>query len=491
MTVAEPCAVQRQPGEGRFYGQIASEVYAEQIATAFRQLPIALAVNLANAVLAASVLISTVSRPAVIWAGAIASVSFARAVLWWRHRRAGPSADPRPWSKWAAVGGLFAGLCWGLGGALIFPLLMPLAQLFVTIVIGGMCLGAVVVSATHLPTLLGFVLAASLPMAARLLSDAAPNDRALGAMIVVFAGAMALAGRHLNRVVCETIRLRVELDAASLRLNAEITQHRATEAALYQAQKLEAIGQLTGGIAHDFNNLLTVVIGNLTMAKTRGGDNPVIAPLIDGAAQAAERGVALIQRLLGFARRQRLEPQPVDIGAVLSGMKEMLSSTLGPQIRLAINAVASAPAAEVDPGQLELAILNLAANARDAMPEGGTLQITFGLYPADAKGPHELAAGDYVVLAITDTGLGMNAETLSRAFDPFFTTKEVGFGTGLGLPMVQAFAVQSGGAVRIESAPGAGTRVELWLPRAEGQATTEPALGSAPDRENSGSERRS
>jgi signal transduction histidine kinase len=420
-----------------------------------------------NAALAALVLTSAAPRPALIWVGVIAIVTLARAAVWLGYRRAGGDGDPRPWSRRAAIGALLAGLCWGIGGALIFPLIMPLAQFFVAVVIGGMCLGAVVVSAAHLPSLLAFVLAASLPMAARLLTEAVPSNRALGAMIVVFAAAMSVAGRHLNRVIGETIRLRVELDAAGQRLNAEIAQHRATEAALHQAQKLEAIGQLTGGIAHDFNNLLTVVIGNLTMAKTRGGDNPVMAPLIDGAAQAAERGVALIQRLLGFARKQRLDPQPVDVGALLSGIREMLSSTLGPQIRLAIEAVPGTPPAEADPGQLELAILNLAANSRDAMPEGGTLQIALALRPAGAGAPDELIAGEYVVLVIADSGLGMDAETRSRAFDPFFTTKEIGFGTGLGLPMVQAFAVQSGGAVRIESSRGVGTRVELWLPQAK------------------------
>lgn len=347
---------------------------------------------------------------------------------------------------------------------MLFPLVAPLGQLFLTIAIGGMCVGAVVLSASHLPTLLAFLLPACLPMASRVLTEGTPINTALGAMMVVFAAAMTIAAMHLNRVFGEAMRLRFELDETNHQLQAEIAEHRTTEAALRQAQKLEAIGHLTGGIAHDFNNLLTVVIGNLVMAKERLAANSTAGPLIDSAAQAAERGVALIQHLLGFARKQRLDPQSVDLGQLISRMREMLLTALGPQIELVTEIEPSAPPAEIDPNQLELAILNLANNARDAMPEGGTLRIAIANRRADATAPRELGHGNYVVIEITDTGTGMDEATLAQALDPFFTTKEPGAGTGLGLATVQGFVAQSGGAVRLLSRLGAGTAVELWLP---------------------------
>jgi signal transduction histidine kinase len=263
------------------------------------------------------------------------------------------------------------------------------------------------------------------------------------------------------------MRLRFELGAANLRLQAEIAEREATEAALRQAQKLEAVGQLTGGIAHDFNNLLTVVIGNLALAVERAGDISAILPLLQSALQAANRGVALIERLLAFARKQRLDPRSVDLNRLIAGIEDLLRRTLGDRIRLIITAEADLAPARVDANQLELAILNLTINARDAMPGGGDLRICLQNRQANYGSPYELSPGEYVVISISDTGTGMDEATLTRAFEPFFTTKDIGSGSGLGLPMVQGFAGQSGGDVRIQSKVGEGTRVELWLPRAD------------------------
>ena len=444
-------------------------VYAEQVVTLFRQMPIALGVNFVNAALTAGVLASAAARPfPMLWFGAVVLVTSGRWILWRRYRRRHADFDPRRWSALAICGSLLAGLCWGVGGAVMFATVPNPAQLFLLIVIGGMCAGAVVISASHLPTLLAFLLTATLPMSARFFGAGSATTDVLGAMIVVFAAALALAGRQLNRIFIEGMRLRFELNQANLRLQAEMTERRATEAALRQAQKLEAIGHLTGGIAHDFNNLLTVVIGNLALARGRAGDNPAIVPLLESALQAAERGVAQIQRLLGFARRQRLEPRSVDLNRLVTGIETLLRQTLGPGINLAIAADANLAAAHVDANQVELAILNLTINARDAMPEGGSMRIGLENRRADRGSPPELARGEYVVISITDTGNGMDEATLARAFDPFFTTKEPGAGSGLGLPTVQGFAAQSGGAVQIRSKPGAGTTVELWLPKAGG-----------------------
>ncbi len=449
--------------------EVPQGIRAAQVSAVFRQMPIALAVNAVIAIITFMVLQQLIgsARP-LAWVCAVLLVTSGRWVLWLRYRRlrSGISAVAR-WSWLAAGGSLLAGLCWGLGGLILFPAMPVLGQIFLTFVIGGMCAGAVVISASHLPSLLAFLLSASLPMAVLFLGQETRTATALGTMILVFAAALSLAGLHLNRFFGETIRLRFELGAANLRLQAEIAERETTEAALRQAQKLEAVGQLTGGISHDFNNLLTVVIGNLLLAIERAGDIPAILPLLQNARQAAERGVALIERLLAFARKQRLDPRSVDVNRLIAGIEDLLQRTLGDRIRLVITAEAGLAPARVDANQLELAILNLTINARDAMPDGGNLRICLQNRFANYGRPSDLSPGKYVVVSISDTGTGMDEATLAQAFEPFFTTKEIGSGSGLGLPMVQGFAAQSGGDVRIQSKVGEGTTVELWLPQAD------------------------
>jgi PAS domain S-box-containing protein len=244
-----------------------------------------------------------------------------------------------------------------------------------------------------------------------------------------------------------------------------ITERKRAEDALRQAQKIEAIGQLTGGIAHDFNNLLAVVIGNLELLKKRVPDDPRVTRLLASAQEGAQRGAALTQRLLAFARRQDLRPEPVDVPALVRGMSDLLQRSLGPMVLVETRFPLGLPHALVDAHQLELALLNLAVNARDAMPNGGALAIAAIEAAAPAGG--ELAPGRYLKLTLADQGEGMDADTLARAMEPFFTTKGVGKGTGLGLSMVQGLAAQSGGRLVLASTPGQGTTAELWLPAAE------------------------
>ncbi len=234
--------------------------------------------------------------------------------------------------------------------------------------------------------------------------------------------------------------------------------------ALFQAQKLEAIGQLTGGIAHDFNNLLMAVLGSLELVQKRLPADPQIDRLIDNAIQGARRGATLTQRMLAFARRQELKREPVDLAGLVLGMEDLLNRSLGPLYALKVKIAPRLPAVESDPAQLESALMNLIINARDAMPRGGTITLT--AERARSGGP-DLAPGDYVRLAVIDRGEGMSEETLARATEPFFTTKGVGKGTGLGLAMIHGLTTQSGGALRLKSHLGAGTEVELWLPVAE------------------------
>jgi signal transduction histidine kinase/CheY-like chemotaxis protein len=259
-----------------------------------------------------------------------------------------------------------------------------------------------------------------------------------------------------------------QLQHAHDELLAQIAERARTEDQLRQLQKLESIGQLTGGVAHDFNNLLTAVLGNLELLRKRLPHDPATERLLDGATQGAQRGAALTQRLLAFARRQALQPRPTDLADLVRGLADLLYRSLGPAIEIAFDLPAGLPPASADPNQIELALLNLAVNARDAMSDGGTLTISLSLEQAPAA--RDLAAGRYVRLCVSDTGCGMDPQTLSRAIEPFFSTKEVGKGTGLGLSMIHGLALQLKGALRLLSDVGRGTRAELWLPVASGAA---------------------
>jgi len=263
------------------------------------------------------------------------------------------------------------------------------------------------------------------------------------------------------------------------KITRDITERRAAQTALQraqerlvQAQKMEGIGQLTGGVAHDFNNLLTVIIGNLESAQrhmpSSGADAGHLGRSVGNAMRGAQRAASLTQRLLAFSRRQPLEPKPVDLSRLVSGMSDLLRRALGEQIAVETVLAGSPWRVYVDPNQLEVSILNLAVNARDAMPDGGKLTIeTANVYLDEtyAAAQAEMAAGQYVVISITDTGTGMTREVLARAFEPFYTTKDVGHGTGLGLSQVYGFVKQSGGNVRIYSEVGHGTTVKIYLPR--------------------------
>jgi signal transduction histidine kinase len=259
-------------------------------------------------------------------------------------------------------------------------------------------------------------------------------------------------------------RLNEELE----RRIAERTREReAALAQLFEAQKIDTIGQLTGGVAHDFNNLLMAIGGSLQIVRKHlGGSGPSLR-LLDNALSATDRGVALTQRLLAFARRQDLRPERVDVRDLVAGMKDLLARTLGPGVHLRNQMPRKLPEVLIDANQLELALLNLCVNSRDAMPDGGTIIISAAAVAAKtADAPSDLKAGDYVRITVTDTGSGMDADVLAHAAEPFFTTKGVGKGTGLGLSMVHGLAAQSGGVLALSSRPGGGAKVDLWIPQA-------------------------
>ena len=248
----------------------------------------------------------------------------------------------------------------------------------------------------------------------------------------------------------------------------------ATRQVLFQSQKMETVGQLSGGIAHDFNNLLAVVIGNLELLRKRVPDDPRIKRLLDNSMEAAQRGASLTKRLLAFARRQDLKTEPVDVPELVRNMADLLQRSIGPAVQIETHFPLRLVSAFVDANQLELAILNLVVNARDAMPEVGVISIAAKERRIGSDPASGLASGRYVCLSVTDAGEGMDEATLARAVEPFFTTKGLGKGTGLGLSMVHGLAEQSGGRLVLQSRPGEGTTAEIWLPAAEVESKTAP-----------------
>jgi PAS domain S-box-containing protein len=251
--------------------------------------------------------------------------------------------------------------------------------------------------------------------------------------------------------------------------------------ALFQSQKMEAIGQLTGGVAHDFNNLLMAILSSLALLERRVSGDASAQRLIDNARQGAERGAALTQRMLAFARRQELNPEPVDIPALVRGMNDLLQRTLGPSHPIGLQFPLALPWVLADANQLEMALLNLAVNARDAMPDGGAISIAASEAVVEDRTIDGLTPGRYVKLAVIDTGTGMDAATLARATEPFFTTKGVGKGTGLGLSMIHGLAEQMKGELVLRSVVGRGTTAELWLPVTDTRQDAAVAPAAAPE----------
>jgi len=452
-----------------------------------------LTVNVVNSALVALVLASYMEQIRWwIFFGLVVTLTGVRAIGWgyYLHRR-NPVEATTKWAIFATAGSGLSGLLWGAGSTLLLPDYI-VERTFLAFVIGGMCAGALVSLSYYLPAFIAYVFSAALPLAGSFLFDGKTVYVAMGCMALVFVAAVTFAAHHFNRAFVSGMRLNLDLSertkeltqrtegltAANSRLEAEIAQRKVTEDQLRQAQKLEAVGQLTGGIAHDFTNLLTAVVNYVELAIRRADDNPAVVSLLQGAVQAADRGIDLVKRLLAFARKQRLEPRSADLKVLISDIKELLQQTLGGTINLEIAIAPDLAPARVDTNQLELAVLNLAINARDAMPTGGTMRLSLENSRTSRGMPAGLAPADYVILSIADTGTGMDEATLARAFDPFFTTKQAGSGSGLGLSMVQGFAAQSAGEVQIQSRLGEGTRVEVWLPRAD----EAPTVGARPHR---------
>jgi signal transduction histidine kinase/CheY-like chemotaxis protein len=295
---------------------------------------------------------------------------------------------------------------------------------------------------------------------------------ALAFLLICILG--VLIARYTRRSVTALATARDQLMASNEQLLEQVSRREQVESQLRQSQKMQALGQLTGGIAHDFNNMLGVIMGahDLILRRIKKGDFG-IERFLEAAISASERAAVLTQRLLAFARQQPLAPQPIDANKMIVNMSSLLHSTLGEQIRIETVAAGGLWTINADAQQLESAILNIAINARDAMPEGGRLTIETAnahLDEAYCKQHPEIEPGQYVMIAVTDTGVGMSPEVTARVFDPFFTTKPAGKGTGLGLSQVYGFVKQSHGHIKVYSEIGAGTNVKIYLPRLIGDA---------------------
>jgi signal transduction histidine kinase/ActR/RegA family two-component response regulator len=474
-------------------------VKSEQIRTLYRQgVPVLSANLIIGGLVCASLWSMSPRRLLVGWIALVALLTIARIELWrrfWRRRPLPPDAGP--WGTAFVVGSGSAGALWGLAAFLFLGSGSPTAaQLLITFAVGGMCAGAAGTLACYMPAFRSYVYPSLGLLIARTLAIGGTQHLAMAAMLVVYGMAMATAARTAHRAMSEAFRLRFENEGLLLRLSEaqktlqesnrsleERVAERTAELerqgeALREAQRLEALGRLAAGIAHDFNNLLTVVLGNATLLLRERGIEGASATAVEEMKTAATRGADLVRQLLAFGRQQRMAAKVLDLNAVVLGLGPLLSRLIGEQVRIAVAMAPGKAYVKADRSQLEQVIVNLVTNARDAMPGGGRLSIETALRDPEPGVP----GPSWVVLSVTDTGLGMDREIRQRVFEPFFTTKPFGKGTGLGLATVHGVVQQSGGHVVVESEPGAGSSFRVFLPMTTEAIPAEEISGPAPAR---------
>jgi signal transduction histidine kinase len=474
----------RDSAEGTLRTAVADTVRAEAVAAIYKQLPVTLSMGVVNAVLAAAVLAGQVGRLKILtWLAAVIVLAGLRALTCLRFSTAGRVAHKRRvWEVIIIAGTASSGVLWGLLGSALLP---PLEQyrVFVAFVIGFMCAAGAAIHSAYVPMVVAFNLPAILPLAVSFAAIGTQLCLVMAIMTAVYGVMLILVAMRYGSLHASRVRLTIslgersrELSAANERLRAEMREHRTTEAALRQSQKLEAVGRLTAGIAHDFNNLLMVISGSAELLQRRLGAEGSHDRSLANIAQASARGAQLTRQLLAFSRRQSLQPAVFDLNAAVRGVASMLAPTLGKSVTLRLELDAAPLRTFVDRGELDRALINIAINARDAMAGSGTLTLRTGRTALSGEVP-DLPAGPYAWVAAVDTGSGMTEEVRQRAFDPFFTTKPPGEGTGLGLSQVYGVMRQSGGTVTIDTAVGRGTTVTLWLPLVAALGFEETTVG--------------
>ena len=365
-----------------------------------------------------------------------------------------------------AVGVLLTAVMWGAFPILFFHSMSQLDRTYTATILSGMAGGSATVLSPFKHVAWVYCAAVLLPASIMFLAEGGQANISLGTLGIIFFAVMVLSSRLSHRTILDTIRTGRQLDVANLRLRNEVEEHRATEARLRQAQKLEAIGQLTAGVAHDFNNLLMSIGANaeflIRNLSPSGGHVKHLASIL----RVTEKGGRLTRQLLAFARKEILQPQYIDINSIIRSNDNFIARTLGGTIRVEFRLAENLWETFIDPDQITQVVLNLIINAKDAMQSGGILTICTMNIAQNAPGrPHDLTAEEYVLLAVADTGTGMAEEILDHAFEPFFTTKPIGQGSGLGLSQVHGIVQQSGGITTIQSELGCGTVVTIYLPR--------------------------
>ena len=473
-------------------------VRAEQVRTLYGQsLPVLLANVLNAGIVAATLWPSGPRRWLLVWVAAMVVMTAVRISLRRRYWRARPGEEEvGRWARYFVAGSMTAGLLWGAAGFAFFDTADGLSRILLSFAIGGMGAGAAGTLACYLPAFWAYLLPALAPLVVRTAMFADGLHLAMAAMMIVYGLGLSAVARITNRAISEAFRLRHEKEGLLERLSATqvsleetnrtledrvsqgIARLEQQAEALQRAQRMETVGRLAGGVAHDFNNLLTVVLANVSFLLRAGALDAGPRTAVEEVQAAAFRGANLVRQLLAFSRRQRLAPRVIDLNALVRDMDRLLNRLVGETIQIKTTVTESAALVKADASQLEQVVVNLVTNARDAMPGGGTLSIEVSEVQADGDG--KMPPGRYVMLAVTDTGTGMDAATLRNVFEPFFTTKEVGRGTGLGLATVYGVVEQSGGHICIDSRPGEGSRFEIYLPRTTEPLSEEP-LGLMPE----------
>jgi signal transduction histidine kinase/ActR/RegA family two-component response regulator len=459
-------------------------VRREQIRTLYDQSRPVLAANVLNATLVSATLWGAGPRPLLVgWCALMLLMALVRLDLARRFRQARlDTAETSRWARYFVIGSAVAGLLWGSAAAVLFDSAGALSQILITFVVGGMGAAAAGTLSCHLPAFWAFLLPALTPLTVRTFALGDRLHIGMGIIMMVYGVGISFVARISHRSLREAFRLRFENEALLAQLS--LAQHTLEESnrsleqrvaertealerqgeVLRHAQRMESIGRLAGGVAHDFNNLLTVVLANASMLLRGSSISASTRLALDEIRGAAERGANLVRQLLAFSRRQKLAPQVLDLNQLVLDMERLLRRLIGDNVGLTVTLAPMGALVRADSGQLEQVIINLATNARDAMPGGGTLSIETSLVAAE--GDQRLPAGSYVLLEVADSGVGMDLPTQRRAFEPFFTTKDVGHGVGLGLATVYGVVDQSGGHVLVDSQPGQGSTFKIYLPRA-------------------------
>jgi signal transduction histidine kinase/CheY-like chemotaxis protein len=468
--------------------KLSDALYAEQVRTTYAHLPLTLSVSVFNSVLVGFVLDSVVSQSRIlIWVGLVVGLSALRLAAWHAYMRRKDLWHRSRWTHFSTAGAFASGILWGGSTFLFLPLEVSYV-LFLALVIAGMCAGAATVHAAHFPSVTAFILPAILPLTANFLMQGNKLQIASGIMAGVFGVSLCLASLQFRKWFRETTAARLilalrkkQINKANVRLRAEIANHHATATKLQHAHKMEAIGLLTAGVAHDFNNILLAIGGSAELIASHRAPNSPHARQVRTIIEAVERAATLTRQLLAVGRKQSLVPRAADINEVLRAMEELLITTLGGHGSIELQLAGTPSIAFVDTAELERAVLNLVINARDAMPNGGSVTIKTASVNVDGPGSAtEGLAGSLMMISVSDTGIGMSESVRLRAFDPFFTTKGVGHGSGLGLSQVYGLVQQSGGETHIDSCIGRGTTVRIYLPRIANELVSPRAAQKSP-----------